>query len=90
MGNAKRFPSGHRPRHCPPLVATANSARVRYHSDPKVGNEIRGKLDAICGELGLQYHGVRYRTMGYRQIMEAIVEVPITSSEFGGTAETAS
>jgi len=40
------------------------------HSDPKVGKEIRGKLDAICGELGLQYHGVRYRTTGYRQIIE--------------------
>jgi cation diffusion facilitator family transporter len=46
------------------------------HSDPKVGKEIRGKLDAICSELGLQYHGVRYRTTGYRQIIEVHLLFP--------------
>ena len=46
------------------------------HSDPKIGKEIRGKLDAICGELGLQYHGVRYRTTGYRQIIEVHLLFP--------------
>jgi cation diffusion facilitator family transporter len=39
------------------------------YSDPKVGHEIRGRLDAICQELGLEYHGVRFRTTGYRQII---------------------
>ena len=46
------------------------------HSDPKVGKEIRGKLDAICNALGLQYHGVRYRTTGYRQIVEVHLLFP--------------
>ena len=46
------------------------------HSDPRVGTEIRGKLDAICSELGLQYHGVRYRTTGYRQIIEVHLLFP--------------
>lgn len=46
------------------------------HSDPRVGTEIRGKLDTICSELGLQYHGVRYRTTGYRQIIEVHLLFP--------------
>ncbi len=46
------------------------------HSDPSVGKEIRGKLDAICGEMGLQYHGVRYSTTGYRQIIEVHLLFP--------------
>ena len=46
------------------------------HSDPRIGTEIRGKLDTICGELGLQYHGVRYRTTGYRQIIEVHLLFP--------------
>jgi cation diffusion facilitator family transporter len=45
-------------------------------SDPRVGREIRGKLDAICNELGLQYHGVRYRTTGYRQLIEVHLLFP--------------
>ncbi len=46
------------------------------HSDPTIGKEIRGKLDAICSDLGLQYHGVRYRTTGYRQIIEVHLLFP--------------
>ena len=46
------------------------------HSDPEVGREIRSKLDTICGELGLQYHGVRYRTTGYKQIIEVHLLFP--------------
>jgi cation diffusion facilitator family transporter len=46
------------------------------HSDPEVGREIRNKLDTICGELGLQYHGVRFRTTGYRQIIEVHLLFP--------------
>jgi hypothetical protein len=29
------------------------------YSDPKIGHQIRNRLDVICEELGLQYHGVR-------------------------------
>jgi cation diffusion facilitator family transporter len=40
------------------------------YSDPDAGRKIRNELDAICSELSLQYHGVRFRTTGYRQIIE--------------------
>jgi cation diffusion facilitator family transporter len=46
------------------------------YSDPKVGHQIRARLDAICEELGLQYHGVRFRTTGYRQIIEVHLLFP--------------
>lgn len=40
------------------------------YSDPTAGRRIRATLDAICSELGISYHGVRFRTTGYRQIIE--------------------
>jgi cation diffusion facilitator family transporter len=46
------------------------------HSDPEIGKEIRSKLDSLCSELGLQYHGVRYRTTGYRQLIEVHLLFP--------------
>ncbi len=46
------------------------------HSDPAIGKQIRGRLDTICAELGLQYHGVRFRTTGYRQIIEVHLLFP--------------
>ena len=46
------------------------------YSDPKVGHEIRRRLDAICDELGIQYHGVRFRATGYRQIIEVHLLFP--------------
>ena len=46
------------------------------HSDPQVGKEIRDKLDVICSDLRLQYHGVRYRTTGYRQLIEVHLLFP--------------
>lgn len=40
------------------------------YSDPGAGRKIRERLDAICSELAISYHGVRFRTTGYRQIIE--------------------
>jgi cation diffusion facilitator family transporter len=40
------------------------------YADPSTGHGLREKLDALCAELGLQYHGVRYRTTGYRILVE--------------------
>ena len=48
------------------------------YSDPEAGHEIRQKLDAICGELGIRYHGVRFRTTGYRQLVEVHLLFPAT------------
>lgn len=68
-----------------PLVAIAIAANILWsggrlawrsavglldYSDPDTGKKIREKLDAICNELGIHYHGVRYRTTGYREIIE--------------------
>ena len=46
------------------------------YSDPETGKRIREKLDSICSELGIHYHGVRYRTTGYRQIIEVHLLFP--------------
>ena len=43
---------------------------------PETGKQIREKLDAICSELGMHYHGVRFRTTGYRQIIEVHLLFP--------------
>ena len=74
-----------------PLVALAIAANILWsggrlmwqsmkglldYSDPAVGHEIRKRLDAICGQLGIQYHGVRFRTTGYRQIIEVHLLFP--------------
>lgn len=74
-----------------PLVAIAVAANILWsggrlvwgsvaglmdYSDPTAGRKIRNKLDAICSELGIQYHGVRFRTTGYRQIIEVHLLFP--------------
>jgi cation diffusion facilitator family transporter len=50
------------------------------YSDPKAGRKIREKLDVICSELGVEYHGVRFRTTGYRQIIEVHLLFPYLTS----------
>lgn len=50
------------------------------YSDPKIGHEIRHLLDSICEELEIQYHGVRFRTTGYRQIIEVHLLFPESMS----------
>lgn len=74
-----------------PLVAVAIAANILLsggrlawrsavglldYSDPQTGKRIREKLDGICSELALHYHGVRYRTTGYRQIVEVHLLFP--------------
>jgi len=74
-----------------PLVAIAVAANILWsggslmwrsaaglldYSDPADGRRIREKLDAICGELALQYHGVRFRNTGYRHIVEVHLLFP--------------
>jgi cation diffusion facilitator family transporter len=50
------------------------------YSDPNAGRKIRDKLDTICAELAIQYHGVRFRTTGYRQIVEVHLLFPQLTS----------
>lgn len=40
------------------------------YSDPGAGRKIRERLDAITSDIGVTYHGVRFRTTGHRQIIE--------------------
>jgi cation diffusion facilitator family transporter len=50
------------------------------YSDPEAGKRIREHLDTICAELTIQYHGVRFRTTGYRQIIEVHLLFPRLTS----------
>jgi cation diffusion facilitator family transporter len=74
-----------------PLVAIAVAANILWsgghlmwrsavglldYGDPATGRKIRERLDRICGELGLNYHGVRFRTTGYREIIEVHLLFP--------------
>jgi len=40
------------------------------YSDPEIGRKLRQRLDELCHELGVQYHGVRFRTTGNRLLVE--------------------
>jgi len=46
------------------------AAGLLDYSDPGAGRKIREALGRICAELGIQYHGVRFRNTGYRQLVE--------------------
>jgi len=57
-------------------LAWRSAVGLLDYSDPETGRQIREKLDAICGELGIIYHGVRYRTTGHREIIEVHLLFP--------------
>ena len=74
-----------------PLVAIAVASNILWsggrlvlssavglldYGDPSAGRKIREKLDAVCEELGISYHGVRFRTTGYRQIIDVHLLFP--------------
>ena len=74
-----------------PLVAMAVAANILFsggrllwqsirglldYSDPRVGHELRARLDELCAEFAIDYHGVRFRTTGYRQIVEVHLLFP--------------
>jgi cation diffusion facilitator family transporter len=46
------------------------------YSDPGVGEALRARLDRLCDELGVHYHGVRFRSTGYRIQIELHVLFP--------------
>jgi cation diffusion facilitator family transporter len=74
-----------------PLIAYAVAANILWtggrllwrsmkglldYSDPKIGRLIRARLDTLCDEIGVEYHGVRFRATGYRQIIEVHLLFP--------------
>lgn len=58
------------------LLVWRSAVGLLDYSDPNAGRKIREKLDKICSELAIQYHGVRFRTTGYRQIVEVHLLFP--------------
>jgi len=46
------------------------------YSDPQAGRLIRERLDAVCSELDIHYHELRFRNTGYRQIIEVHLLFP--------------
>ena len=46
------------------------------YSDPEVGRRLREKLDLLCRELGVEYHGLRFRTTGSRLMVEVHLLFP--------------
>jgi len=46
------------------------------YADPATGRGLREKLDALCAEIGVQYHGVKFRTTGYRLMVEVHLLFP--------------
>ena len=46
------------------------------YSDPEIGRRLRQRLDGLCHDLGVQYHGVRFRTTGNRLLVEVHLLFP--------------
>ena len=46
------------------------------YSDPEVGRRLREKLEQLCPELGMEYHGLRFRTTGSRLMIEVHLLFP--------------
>lgn len=46
------------------------------YSDPETGRMLREKLDKLCGDLELHYHGVRFRSTGYHLRVEVHLLFP--------------
>lgn len=61
-------------------LAWRSAVGLLDYSDPETGKRIREKLDVLCPALGLQYHGVRHRTTGYREMIEVHLLFPHATS----------
>ena len=49
------------------------------YTDPGVGQTLQERLDRLCRELGVQYHGVRFRSTGYKIQVELHVLFPFNT-----------
>ncbi|MBZ5646741.1 MAG: cation diffusion facilitator family transporter [Acidobacteriia bacterium] len=50
------------------------------YADPGVGRRLRERLDQLCQELGVEYHGVRFRMTGQRLLIEVHLLFPHTTA----------
>lgn len=53
-----------------------SAAGLLDYSDPEIGRCLRKTLDELESELGVQYHGVRFRTTGQRVMVEVHLLFP--------------
>lgn len=53
-----------------------SAAGLLDYSDPEIGRCLRITLDQLETELGVQYHGVRFRTTGHRVMIEVHLLFP--------------
>ena len=51
------------------LIWRSASGLLDY-SDPEIGRALGRRLDELCHELGVQYHGLRFRMTGHRVLVE--------------------
>ncbi len=51
------------------LVWRSISGLMDY-ADPAMAETLRARLDQICAEVGVPYHGLRFRSTGYRTLVE--------------------
>ncbi len=60
------------------------------YADPEAGRELRERVEDICRELGMEYHGLRFRSTGYRMMVEVHLlfpyEVPVGEAHRRATA----
>jgi len=61
------------------LLVWRSAQGLLDYSDPDLGRDLGQKLDGLCSELGLHYHGVRFRTTGYRLMIELHLLFPFNS-----------
>ncbi|MEO8663316.1 MAG: cation diffusion facilitator family transporter [Bryobacteraceae bacterium] len=59
------------------LIARSIRGLLDY-SDPVVGKQIRERLDKLCADAGVQYHGLRFRSTGQRLIVEVHLLFPFS------------
>ncbi len=89
LGLALEFATGWRPWDAICALAVAaniliSGARLIWGSatglldtaDPATGQLLRRKLDGLCAELDISYHGVRFRSTGYRLLVEVHLLFP--------------
>lgn len=57
------------------LVWRSFSGLMDY-AEPEVGSALRQRLEEVCLEMGVDYHGVRYRSTGYRTLVEVHLLFP--------------
>jgi divalent metal cation (Fe/Co/Zn/Cd) transporter len=57
-----------------------SAAGLLDYSDPETGRRIRNTLDQIADELGVEYHGVRFRATGHRVLAEVHLLFPNSMS----------